>query len=79
MTKADDYIWKVLAYMQRHYGCNAAEREIDPLQWYINTGRASADFLNRLYTKKPFMIARILHKGGSHDEAVVSIKNYVYK
>lgn len=54
-----------------------AERAFAPLGRYIWTGRASADFLKRLIYAKPFMIARRLHKGGSDDEVVNRICQYI--
>ena len=76
-TKIDDYLWKVRSYMMRQYGCTTADREIDPLVWYVRTGRATIDFLKRLYAVKPYIIARILHKGGSHLEAIEAIKSRI--
>ena len=77
MTKSDIYINEVLIYIMNHYGVDEAYRDIYPLEWYINTGRASAEFLRKLYTKKPFLIARRLHKGGSVDETVKRIKSFL--
>ena len=78
-TLIDNYIWNVKLYMMKHYGCDNADCEIDPLAWYINTGRASVDFLGRLVTKKPYMIGRLLHKGGSYDETIKRIREYIYR
>lgn len=73
----DIYLNKVLACLMKHYGVDQAYRDIDPLTWYINTGRASALFLRSLVSCKPFMIARKLHEGGSVQDAVDRIKTYV--
>ena len=54
-----------------------AQAELAPLTWYINSGRASCDFLRMVLTAKPFMIARKLHQGGSYSEAMDRIKNYI--
>lgn len=48
-----------------------------PLSYYIHTGRASTEFLHKLVDAKPFMIARALMKGGSYDEAISRVKNYL--
>ena len=56
----DDCIWKIQKILMEKYGCTAADREIAPLIWYINTGRASTPFLKKLIDAKPFMIARKL-------------------
>lgn len=77
MTKSDSYIFSVWHYLSVKYGTREADRLIDPLQWYINTGRASTGFLNCLYLVKPYCIGRILAKGGSHDEIVKRIRKRV--
>ena len=48
-----------------------------PLSWYVTTGRASCDFLRLLVNAKPFMVARILMKGGSYEEALERLKGYL--
>ena len=73
-TKIESCIWEIQLYLMNHYGCTAADREIAPLKWYVNTGRASLQFLHKLIDAKPFVIARILHKGGSDDSIIASIK-----
>ncbi len=70
----DRYIWKVEAYLMRKYGVDAAHRMMDPLTWYIGTARASVDFLYKLVDVKPYIIGRILAKGGSHEEVIKNIK-----
>ena len=77
MTKSDSYIFSVWHYLAGKHGTREADRLIDPLQWYINTGRASTGFLNCLYLVKPYCIGRILAKGGSHDEIVKRIRKRV--
>ena len=61
----------------RKYGCEAAERDMEPLHWYINTGRASTQFLGLMSIRKPYMIGRKLHEGGSYDEVINRVKQYV--
>lgn len=65
-----DYVYDVKTSLERQYGSRAAEVEVDPLVFYINTGRASCEFLRRLLETKPFLVARRLHKGGSIVEAM---------
>lgn len=76
-TKIDNGLWTIKRYMMQRYGCDVADREMYPLEWYVHTGRASTDFLNRLLSAKPFMIARRLHKGGSDDEIISRIKDFL--
>ena len=70
-------LWAIERYLMQKYGCDAAARDMEPLKWYINTGRASVSFISRLLICKPFMIGRILHEGGSYDEMILRVKNYV--
>jgi len=74
MTKSEIYLNKVYMVLMNKYGVDAADREISDLAWYINTGRAYPKFLQRLCAQKPFVIARILHKGGSTDEVIKNLK-----
>lgn len=78
--KEDNYLWDIKKYLMNKYGVDQAERDIDPLAWYIKTGRASVSFLNLLYKKKPFLIARRLHSAGScgsYDDIINGIKTYI--
>lgn len=78
MYKDDVFMTKVLSYLMKHYGVDAAYRMADPLLWYIRTGRASADFINRLCAAKPFVIGRLLAKEGSVDDAIRRIQARLY-
>ena len=73
----DDKLWEVQKYMMHKYGCDTAAREIAPLRWYIETSRASVIFLHALLEAKSFMIARKLHEGGSYDETIERIREYM--
>lgn len=70
----DDYIWKIQKILMEKYGTMAADREIAPLVWYIDTGRASTPFLEKLLSAKAFMVARRLHAGGSDNEIIARVK-----
>ncbi len=61
---------QIMRELYRLGSARDAERDIMPLTWYINTGRASSDFLRRLLAAKPFMVARRLHKGGTYEETI---------
>ena len=77
MNQIDEYLWKVKRYLLAKYGTFQADREAEPLEWYIYTGRASAAFLRLLRAKKPYCVARLLHKGGSTDEVIKRLKSYI--
>lgn len=77
MYTVDHKLWQVKHYLSLRYGYQTADRDVDPLQWYIVTGRASTNFLQLLIKAKPFMIARRLHEGGSYDEAIARVKKLI--
>lgn len=64
-------------YLDRKYGYDETAQDIAPLSWYIGTGRASLDFLRAFMVAKPFMVARKLHLGGSYEEVIRRIKEYI--
>ena len=70
----DTCVWNIKKVLMEKYGTMAADREIAPLVWYIETGRASTPFLEKLITKKPYIVARRLHAGGSDMEIIAHIK-----
>lgn len=76
-TAIDTGLWHIQRYLIEKYGTAIAERDMYPLQWYVATGRASFDFLRRLFNAKPFMIARKLHQSGTCDDAIQRIKDYL--
>lgn len=76
-TLIDSYLYAVESYLMKQYGIDQARRDIDPLKWYINSGRAPVQFIGMMTQKKPYMIGRKLHQGGSYDDAVKRVKNYI--
>ena len=76
MNRIDEYLWKFDRYLMRKYGVDSAKRDMDALKWYVYTGRASVGILKRLEACQPYMIGRLLHQGGSIDEAVRRILVY---
>lgn len=73
----DNALWQIERCLMLKYGTLQAEKDVDPLRWYYTTGRASTAFLHALVNAKPYMVARRLHQGGSHDEAVARIRAYL--
>ena len=76
-TTIDNRLWAIQLCLMNKYGVDTAQHDMDPLKRYIGTGRASVTFIASLLDAKPFMIARILHKGGSYDDVLKRIKKYV--
>ena len=75
----DAFMWELIMTVKRVCACSIATAEslVDPLNWYIKTGRASAEFLHKLVKSKPFMIARRISHGGSTEEVMDRVKEYV--
>ena len=76
-TKIETGLWHIEWYLMQRYGVDTAKRDMDPIKWYIYTGRASVDVTNRLLCAKPFMVGRLLHKGGSYDEIIRRVLSYI--
>lgn len=76
-TMIDTKLWNVEKYIMQKHGVDSARRALAPLDWYISTGRASAEFLKALCGAKSFMIGRLLTKGGSYDEVLKRVKAYI--
>lgn len=76
-TTIDDTLWNIQKYLMSRYGCTESEKDMDALRYYVNTGRASNEFLRALVNAKPFMIGRLLHKGGTVDETIDRVKTYL--
>lgn len=76
-NKTENYIWKVKLFLMKKYGCREADRDISALAWYCGTGRSSASFDNLLVSKPAYMVARKLHQGGSDEEIIARIKEYI--
>lgn len=73
-TLIESYMWDVERYTREKLGVTESDRVVSPLWWYIDTGRASADFLGRLVQAKPYVIGRLLMKGGSDAEVIERVK-----
>lgn len=77
----DEYVWNVRNIIVKHgYGIDQSYNVSYPLTYYINTGRASAQFLHDMQHVKPFVMARILANGyesGTVDECIAAIKKKV--
>lgn len=77
-TAIETCLWHIERELMHRHGVDAARRDMAPLRWYVDTGRASTDFLKRLIHAKPFMVARRLHKGGSDQEMIDRVVAYLY-
>ena len=77
-TTIDTQLWRITMYLARRHGLDASYRMVAPLKWYISTGRASIHFLHCLLDSKPYIIGRVLAKGGSDDEVIRSLRSRIH-
>lgn len=73
----DNALWAIERSLMLKYGTLQAQKDVDPLRWYILTGRCSISFLRAVINAKPYMIARRLHEGGSTEEAIDRVRQYL--
>lgn len=76
-TSIETGLWHIQCHLMMKYGTDQAYHDMLPLHWYINSGRASIDFLRLLLGAKPYMVARKLHQGGSDQAVIDRIKSYL--
>lgn len=69
-TELETMLWHIEREIMNRHGVDAAARMIEPLKWYIDTGRASTAFLKALKEARPVLVARDLAKGGSTEDAL---------
>ena len=72
-------MWRIQMDMARRYELSAdrAAQLMGPLHWYVRTGRATPDFLQRMIICKPFKISRRLVQEGSDEEIINQIKKTI--
>ena len=78
-SKVDEKVWEVQMYFVNHYNATLDQSSVyvNPLAWWIYTGRASAPMLKAFLNAKTFMIARRLYGPGSHDECLKRVTDYL--
>ena len=72
--RLDEKMHNIRMYLWKKCGSLQGDNYFYPLEWYVSTGRASREFLKKLMDSKPFIIGRILAKGGSYEEAIANVK-----
>lgn len=78
----DNYIWEVQQkIVEKHgYTYDQSYNVVYPLSYYVNTGRASAQFLRDMQYVKPYVMARLLAKRyeqGTVDECISAFKKKI--
>lgn len=75
----DNAMWRIQRVMIDRYGIDVdrSDQLMGPLHWWVSTGRATPDFLRKMITCKPLLIARRLMRNGSDEEIVQNIKKCI--
>jgi hypothetical protein len=73
----DNKLYEIRHYLLKKHGWTEADNAMYALEWYIYTGRATQEFKEKLFAKKPYVIGRMLIAGGSVDEIISRIKNRI--
>lgn len=74
----DSFLWDVNRAVYSKLGdTKETENIVSAIVWYVNTGRASSDFLRQIFTFSPRIIANSLMKGGSDLDKIERIKKAV--
>lgn len=73
----DNYLWDVQRETRRVLGVDRGDAACYPLVCYIDTGRASGEFLRKLFAVSPTRIARLIMGGGSDAYIMTRIKGAI--
>lgn len=77
----DNAIYEIKSKMYKKYSVDESERFISPLIYYVNTGRASTDFLRILVNlterQKSTIANKLIKNHGNTENAINSICKYV--
>lgn len=74
-----DYYTKLVNLLVSKYKIpyHIATIMVSDLEWYTDTGRASVNWCNHLLKAKPFMVYRRILKGGSTNEVIARVTEYI--
>lgn len=79
-TGIDNYLHDLKMYIAKREGdYNTASRMLSPLLWYVNTGRASSDFLKALMKCPYFSIYTVLRQQDSIENTIKGIQRKLRK
>lgn len=79
MTKSERILMYYQTKLIKEYGTTKGDSLLYPLRWYINTGRASTQFIHKLDEAKAKDVVAILEQGGSTEEVIVRLKEYLFR
>lgn len=77
----DNAIYEIKSKMHKKHSIDESEKFISPLNYYINTGRASTDFLRILVNlterQKTTVANKLVKNYGNTENAIDSVCQYV--
>lgn len=79
MTKSERILIGYHTKLMKAHGVSESDRMMIPLYWYINTGRASADYIDRLEKADSRKVIGILEQGGSVEDVLGRLKVLLYR
>ena len=79
MTKSERILMYYQTRLMKECGVLESERLLYPLRWYINTGRASTQFIHRLDEASAKEVCAILKQEGSTEEVIARLKEYLFR
>ena len=78
MTQAEYILMRYHTLLMKKHGILGAERLMTPLSWYINTGRASVDYIRRLEKADENRVVAILEQDGSVEAVLNNLVAFLY-
>ncbi len=79
MTKSERILMYYQTKLMKEHGTTKGDSLLYPLRWYINTGRASTQFIHRLADARAKDVVAILTQGGSTEEVIARLKEYLFR
>lgn len=78
MTQSEYILMRYHTMLMKKHGILGAERLMTPLSWYINTGRASMDYIRRLAAADESKVIAILEQDGSVEAVLNNLVALLY-
>ena len=77
-ARIDAELWEIRMALAKELGFDESERKMYPITWYVNTGRASIEFLRNLFSADKTRIVNALKSSVCEDEAIRKIKKIIH-
>lgn len=77
MTKSERILREYESKLWKNHGITEGSRLLYPLNWYINTGRASTQFIHKLAEANSKKVIAILEQNGSVEDVIARLKEFL--